>query len=68
MAYTVKNFKTKKELKEAVKNGEVIEIQNSPMAATVVNGRAFIEGPHWPQPHKWYAEVEVKNGSIIKVK
>lgn len=32
------------------------------------NGMEFVEGPHYPQPHKWYAQVEMKDGFIIKVK
>lgn len=32
------------------------------------NGKEYLEGPHYPQPHKWYAEVDVKDGFITKVK
>lgn len=28
----------------------------------------YVEGPHFPQPHRWYAQVEVKDGKVIKVK
>ena len=31
------------------------------------NGTAYVEGPHYPEPHKWYAKVEVKDGVIVKV-
>jgi hypothetical protein len=27
-----------------------------------------VEGPHYPEPHKWYAEVEVKDYIVVKVK
>ena len=30
--------------------------------------KAYLEGPHYPEPHKWYAEVEMKDGVIVKVK
>ncbi len=32
------------------------------------NGVLAFEGPHYPQPHKWYAECTVENGVIVKVK
>lgn len=31
-------------------------------------GRVYLEGPHYPQPHKWYAEAELEGGCIVKVK
>lgn len=32
------------------------------------NGVEFVEGPHFPAPHTWYAQVVVKDGIVIKVK
>lgn len=32
------------------------------------DGTIFVEGPHYPQPHKWYAQCTVKDGVIVKVK
>jgi len=32
------------------------------------NGTVYLEGPHYPEAHKWYARAEVKDGYIIKVK
>jgi hypothetical protein len=68
MAYAAKNFKTKKALKEAVAAGEKIEIFNPGLGTAPTNGRAFLEGPHYPKPHTWYAEVTVADGVITKVK
>lgn len=31
-------------------------------------GAVYLEGPHYPQPHKWYAQGEMKDGVLIKVK
>jgi len=68
--YTDRNFKTKKALKDAVANGDKIGFYqpgsfggNEPQ-----NGTITLEGPHYPEPHKWYATAEVKDGYIIKVK
>ena len=68
MAYTSINFKTKKALKEAVKNGEQITVYNpSGMFETVKNGIEHVEGPHYPKPHRWYAAVRMEDGIIKKV-
>ena len=32
------------------------------------NGTAVIEGPHYPQPHRWYASVIIEDGIVTKVK
>lgn len=31
-------------------------------------GRVSLEGPHYPEAHKWYAEGEMVNGVLVKVK
>lgn len=31
-------------------------------------GKVYLEGPHYPKPHTWYAEAELKDGIVIKVK
>lgn len=66
--YTTKNFKTKKALKDAVLAGEKVTIYSPGIGVAVENGVAFLEGPHYPEPHKWYAEVVMKDGVVVKVK
>lgn len=68
--YTTKNYRTKKELKEAVARGEKISYYEPGIGKgqEPKEGSIFLEGPHFPEPHKWYAEAEVKNGYIIKVR
>ena len=70
--YTSKNFKTKKELKAAVKAGERITVyQPGPFgggSGPGAAGRVFLEGPHYPAPHTWYATAEIKDGIVVKVK
>ena len=41
--------------------------QPGPFGPAVKDGRTAIEGPHYPEPHRWYADVEVKDGHIIKI-
>jgi len=70
--YTVQNFQTKKQLKEAVAAGRQIEVYqpNGDLFGKTgpFNGRVFLEGPHYPQSHSWYAEAQVSNSVIVKVK
>jgi hypothetical protein len=68
--YTSKNFKSKKALKEAVEAGEVVTIfQPGPFGGNEPrDGTCALEGPHYPEPHKWYAQATLKDGKIIKVK
>jgi hypothetical protein len=69
MAYTDTNYKTKKAFKEAVAAGAKERLHNpSGMFPTKQNGTEFVEGPHYPEPHKWYAEVTVVDGIVTKVK
>jgi methylglyoxal synthase len=68
MAYTTTNFKSKKALKEAVAQGmEVTVFQPGPFGGDVQDGTVFLEGPHYPQPHRWYAKAEVRKGVVVKV-
>lgn len=68
--YTKTNFKTKKALKEALKRGDVVEYyQPGPFGGTEPqNGIIYLEGPHYPAAHAWYAEAVAKNGRIVKVR
>ena len=68
--YTRENFKTKKALKEAIKDGRKITVyQPGPYGWNEPeNGEVVLEGPHYPEPHTWYATGTLKNGILIKVK
>ena len=66
--YTETNFKTKKALKEAVKNGEKIRYYQPRIGIAPTNGTFCCEGPHYPEPHKWYATCKAIDGVIVSVK
>ena len=67
--YVNPNFKTKKALKEAMKNGErVVVWQPGPFQNACLNGKVAVEGPHYPEPHRWYASVKIENGKVVKVR
>lgn len=67
--YVIPNFKTKKAFKEAVAAGDPLSyFQYGPFGGNEPrDGIAFFEGPHYPEPHKWYAKVDLKDGKIVKV-
>lgn len=31
-------------------------------------GVVTLEGPHFPQPHRWYAQAQLVNGVVVSVK
>ena len=68
MAYVTPNFKSKKALKEAVANGDAVTVFSPGPFGCKADGTEFIEGPHYPAPHTWYAQVTVANGIVVKVK
>lgn len=69
--YTSINFKTKKQFREAVARGDSVTVYqpgpfgNDPQTR---DGTCAIEGPHYPQPHSWYATAELRGGLVVKVR
>ena len=50
--YTDRNYKTKKALKDAVAAGEKVTIYAPGMGSPKSEGSEFVEGPHYPEPHR----------------
>lgn len=65
--YVDPNFKTKKQLKDAVKAGESVYVFSPGPFPATQNGTESVEGPHYPKPHTWYARVQVVDGKVVKV-
>ncbi len=66
--YTDTNFKTKKALREAVAAGQRVGVFNpGPFGGPPSDGVTSVEGPQYPEPHRWYARVELVDGAIVKV-
>jgi hypothetical protein len=66
--YVHGNPKTKKQLKEWVASGLRVELFAPGFGAPVRNGVETVEGPHYPAPHSWYAQVKMKDGVVVKVR
>ena len=70
MAYAEGNPKTKRLLREWVQSGKQVRIF-SPGPFRIpdnYSGQEYVEGPHFPKAHMWYAVVQVENGRITGVK
>ena len=66
--YVDPDYKSKREFKAAVNAGVQHEPYNPSGAFEApCDGRVVIEGPHYPKPHRWYADVQVENGIVVKV-
>jgi len=68
MAYVTPNFATKKQLKEALAAGKEIDVFQPGLGTVPVKGRIALEGPHYPKPHKWYAEATMRDGKLVSIK
>jgi hypothetical protein len=75
--YTTKNFRTKKELKTALANGELITVfqygmfnPGGPYETDIDKGTktVYLEGPHYPAPHMWYATGQLVDGELESIK
>jgi hypothetical protein len=68
--YTDKNYKTKKALKQDVADGIAVTYYHpDPFGGSEpANGSFCVEGPHYPEPHRWYAQCRAENGVIVSVK
>lgn len=69
--YVNPNYKTKKAVKNAITCGEEVlifqpnDIFNTPIPK---DGTVYLEGPHYPAPHTWYATGTMRGGKLIKIK
>jgi hypothetical protein len=67
VAYISPNFKSKKALKEAVAAGKEVTVFSPGPFPCRTDGLVSIEGPWFPEPHRFYATVVVENGRVVKV-
>lgn len=68
MTYVSPNFKTKKALKEAIAAGKRVEVYQPGLGTVPDNGTVYLEGPHYPAPHRWYAQGVMENGRLIHIR
>ena len=66
--YVSPNFKSKKALKEAISAGKMVTVYSPGPFPCPTEGRVTVEGPHFPEPHRWYGQVLVESGVVKSVK
>lgn len=68
MAYVDPNYPNKKAFKDAVARGvKHYPYSPGPFQPHPNDTEVYIEGPHYPKPHRWYAKCRMENGVIVKV-
>jgi len=70
--YATGNPKTKKALRAAVEahalgQGPAVEAFSPGPFPCPTEGKVYLEGPHYPAAHSWYAAATVRGGIIVKV-
>lgn len=66
--YVRPNLKTKKAVKEAIAKGEDVRVFSPGPYPCPENGTVAVEGPHYPEPHRWYGQATVKDGKVTAIK
>lgn len=66
--YVSGNPKSKAELKRRIAAGEPLVVFQPGLGKPPPNrGTATVEGPHFPEPHRWYGMVEITDGIVTRV-
>lgn len=68
MSYVAGNPKSKKELKAWLAEGKDVAVYEPGLGTVPWNGTVYLEGPHYPKPHSWYAQGTMKDGKLVSVK
>ena len=63
MTYVSPNFRSDSHLKKALAANEPVEV----LGTIPENGTVDLEGPHWPEPSKWYATGIVEGGKLVRL-
>lgn len=69
--YVSPNFKTKKAIKDAIAAGQTVTVfQPNQLThhSPPTDGKVSLEGPHYPEPHRWYGTGTLKDGKLVAIK
>jgi hypothetical protein len=58
----------KKALKEAIASGCDVSVYQPGLGVIPDNDVVYLEGPHYPKPHTWYATGTMRDGKLVAVK
>lgn len=68
MTYVNPDCKTKKSLKQALADGKFIGVYEPGIGSVPKDGNVYLEGPHYPKPHTWYAVGKMVDGRLVSIK
>ena len=68
--YTSKNYRTKKELLADLKAGVSIDVFQplGDFFPGKTDGYVCLEGPHYPESHRWFAGAIIKDSRVVSAK
>ena len=69
MAYTIKDYKSKAELKRDLAAGTVVRCYQPGLGPDLSSytGTIRLEGPHYPKPHRWYGQAQMVDGKLVSI-
>lgn len=65
--YISGNPKTKKQVKDWIKEGKTVTCFAPGLGEVPSNGTCTVEGPHYPKPHTWYGTATIVDGRVVKI-
>lgn len=65
--YVTPNYKSKAALRKGIAAGDAVTVFAPGLGTPQTDGVETVEGPHYPEPHRWYARVKVEDGRVVKV-
>ena len=65
--YVSPNFKSKAAAKRAIAAGETVTQYAVGLNRPIANGTVAVEGPWYPEPHKWWGTATIKDGVVVKI-
>lgn len=68
--YVYPNLKSKAAIKRALADGVEVTAHHVGFYSgkEVTDGEHAVEGPHYPEPHRWYGTVTLKDGVVTSIK
>lgn len=67
--YITPNYVSKAAAKRAIAAGETVTaFQPGYGPEAPANGTVSVEGPHYPEPHRWHGQATITNGRVTAIK
>lgn len=66
--YTTKDYTSKAAIKKDLAAGVKITCYAPGLGEVPENGTVYLEGPHYPKPHRWYGVGKMENGFLVSIK